>query len=195
MKAVLLDGSPDGHQLPGGIRQGLIDEMTNRGWTVNPVALASTQIAACRGSFSCWTKTPGTCSCADDGRTVAEMVIGSDAVVLLTRVTFGGYSSHLKKALDRLLPLLSPFFMLVDGETRYQPRYGRYPALIGVGVHPEPDEGMETLFRTLVSRNALNLHAPAHAACFFDSSLPIASIRTQFARILAQVTTERAGAR
>lgn len=169
--------------------------MKQRGWTVEPFSLSSANIAACLGEFKCWVKTPGTCVCADDGRTVAETMIGSDVVVLLTRVTFGGYSSTLKKALDRLLPLLSPFFTLIDGETHHKPRYGQYPALIGVGIHPEPDEAVEALFRTLVSRNALNLHAPAHAACVLDSSLAPASVRTRFARILAEVTAQRARAR
>lgn len=195
MKSILLDGLPEHDLLGGSLGEPLVAEIRRKGWTVDLIPLSSARIAACGGSLHCWTRTPGLCTCMDEGPTVAEKVIGSDLVVLLTRVTFGGYSSTLKKALDRLLPLLSPYYEVKDGETHQRPRYGQYPALIAVGVEPVPDEGAESTFRALVGRNAVNLHAPAHGVCFVDHEQPMASVRAQFGRVLHEVTAQRARAR
>jgi hypothetical protein len=37
-----------------------------------------------------------------------------------------------------------------------------------VGVQPRPDRESEEIFTTLVDRNAINMHAPEHAAVVFD---------------------------
>ena len=44
------------------------------------------------------------------------------------------------------------------------PRYARSPLLIGVGLLSNPDEESEQIFKTLVARNAINLHSPLSAA-------------------------------
>ena len=85
-----------------------------------------------------------------------------DLLVFLTHVTFGGYSSELKKAVDRLIPLLSPFFVKIGREIHHRPRYPRYPPILGVGLLPVPDQEKEKIFRTLVERNAVNYHSPFH---------------------------------
>jgi len=43
-----------------------------------------------------------------------------------------------------------------------------------VGVLPHPDEESERIFKTLIGRNAINMHNPAHAACvvYEDQSDP-----------------------
>ena len=131
--------------------------MTN--WT-----LRDEKIAYCLGCFECWTKTPGLCRIDDTGREVVESIIGGDLVIYLTPITFGGYSSELKKAVDRSIGLLSPFFTRIDGEVHHQARYDRYPSLLGIGVLPASHPVQEQIFDTLVGRNAINLHAPRHCS-------------------------------
>ena len=132
------------------------------GWTVMPWNLRDQKIAYCLGCFECWTKTPGLCRINDTGRDVARAVIGSDLTIYLTPITFGGYSSELKKAVDRIICLISPFFTRIEGEVHHHARYDRYPDLLGVGVLSAPHPAQEQIFRTLIGRNAINLHAPAH---------------------------------
>jgi len=122
------------------------------------------RIAPCTGCFGCWTKTPGQCVQHDDANAIPEAIVSSDLMVLLTSVTFGGYSSQLKKALDRSIPILLPFFGRYDGEVHHLPRYQRYPALVAIGVMDEPNERAERTFRALVERNAINMHVPSHEA-------------------------------
>lgn len=167
MRAFVMDGGPAAAaDRRGTARAGLAlrSDLDGRGYDVDAVLLCDTSIAYCRGCFECWTRTPGVCRTADPGRDLARRLIASDVAVFLTPVTFGGYSSELKKAVDRIIGLVSPFFCRVDGETHHVKRYRRYPAIVGLGVLPAPDPDDEEIFRTLVRRNALNLRAPASAA-------------------------------
>jgi len=162
VNALLLNGARD--DALNDVQAIVVQALGDAGATVNAVPLREMDIAYCLGCFNCWVKTPGLCTTNDAARDVARRHIQSDLLILLTPVTFGGYSSELKKALDRLIPNLSPFFTKIDGEVHHQRRYARYPRLVVVGVLDEPDEESERLFKTLVSRNALNMHPPAHAA-------------------------------
>jgi len=109
-------------------------------------------------------KTPGVCVIDDAGRDLAKKAIQCDLLTFVTPITFGGYSYQLKKAADRLIPLILPYFQLVGGEVHHQKRYAQYPVLLGLGTLPGPNEAQEQLFRTLVRRNAINFRNPNHAA-------------------------------
>jgi hypothetical protein len=164
VRAVILNGSHHGDQASAVLHGVIAGELAERGWEVEPFVLRDLGIAWCVGCFGCWERTPGQCVVDDAARDVAAAMIRSDLVVYLTPVTFGGYSSHLKKAVDRNNCLLEPFFTTVRGETHHVARYSRYPRLLGLGVLTRPDAEAERLFTTLVARNALNLHAPLHGA-------------------------------
>jgi multimeric flavodoxin WrbA len=156
MKALILNGAKGGDAWMATIHRAVSKTMRAAGWELREFILADEPIADCMGCFGCWVKTPGVCVIPDLGRDVAEAVIGSDLLVLLTPVTFGGYSSILKKAIDRIIPLLSPFFMKIHGEVHHQGRYDRYPSFLGIGVMQSDDEESTRLFTTLIERNALN---------------------------------------
>src|SRR6185369_14797581 len=79
-------------------------------------------------------------------------------------VSFGGYSSELKKAVDRWLPLGLPYLYQMHGEIHHTPRYPRYPRLVGIGVQTEANVEEAAIFRAVVGRNAINFHAPSYAA-------------------------------
>ena len=121
--------------------------------------LRDIKIAPCTGCLRCWTKTPGECVTDDEQRKIYADVARSVAVILITPVTFGGYSSELKKGMDRLIPVLLPFFRKYDGETHHPSRYGKEWNLYGLGTMPGHDEEMEALFKDLVHRNSLNMHS------------------------------------
>jgi multimeric flavodoxin WrbA len=170
MKVVILDGdrAPDGAAARA--VEALAAALTARGDEVVRWSLREVALAHCQGCFECWTKTPGRCRARDEGNEVAASVIGSHAMVWATPVTFGGYSSTLKKIVDRLICLILPFFTTVEGETHHAARYEHYPLLLVLGSVAAPDPDQVGLFARLVERNALNMHAPLHRAVTFTAA-------------------------
>jgi multimeric flavodoxin WrbA len=162
VKATILNGALTGDSFVDSAATALEAALTAQGWTVTTWTLREDKIAYCLGCFQCWTTTPGLCRIDDVGREVTASMIDSNLIIWLTPITFGGYSSALKKAVDRSICIVSPFFTRIDGEVHHKARYAHYPALLGIGVLAAPHAAQEQIFDTLISRNALNLHAPAH---------------------------------
>ena len=144
-----------------------------KGNEVDVVILGDEIIAACIGCFGCWLRTPGKCVIMDTGRELPKKLMESDVVFLLTPVTFGMYSSELKKAIDRVAcPILLPFFKKINDEIHHSKRYEVYPSLVSIGVLPNPDKESENIFRTLVERNGINLHSTAIARFVYSKDKP-----------------------
>jgi hypothetical protein len=162
MNALVLDGSR-GTECRGALAA-LQRALAEAGYATEVIPLHERTIAPCRGCFGCWVKTAGECVIDDEGRQVARAIARCDLLVYLTPVTFGGVSSELKKALDRMIPNISPFFARVRGETHHQRRYRKTPRLIGLGILSQLDREAERVFKTLVERNGLNLRTPRTAA-------------------------------
>ncbi len=181
MRALILDGTAKDEDE---ITEIVTGELKNLGYDVTGLILREKEIAPCLGCFGCWIKTPGICVVDDDGREVVRMAVQSDVMIFLSPVTFGGYSSNLKKALDRIIPIASPFFMKIGGEIHHRPRYARYPSIIGVGALPQPDEESGRIFKTLVKRNAINLHAPSHSAGVIVKTDPPDKIKDDIKKLL-----------
>lgn len=159
MNVVVLDGSPRDSR--GASARALAAETgalaRSGGHDVTAFALDGLDIKPCRGCFACWVKHPGTCAIADDEEPVLRAMASADVLIWVTPVTFGGYAPALKKALDRFIPTILPFFVIRSGEVHHPPRYERRRSLLVLGTRPAPDAEAERIFHSLVGRNALNL--------------------------------------
>ena len=164
MKALLLDGSRENEPDLNDIKNSFEKELKAKGWDVEAIELKNLDISPCIGDFKCWIKTPGICITDDIARDVTRKLVQSDLLVFLTPVTFGGYSSLLKNALDRSLGIMLPYFTKIEGKTHHKKRYKNYPRLIALGTLPASNPKEEKIFKTLVSRNAINAHSPSYAA-------------------------------
>lgn len=163
LKAVIFNGAKEGDLIIKAIEASLMNQLTKYGWEVDPIELRNMQIAACKGCFDCWIRTPGNCVINDYGRETTKKAIQSDMMVWLTPITFGGYSPELKSALDRIIPILLPYFESHHGQFHHKMRYKKYPKLLVIGVKGS-DIGDEETFLALVERNILNFRPPAYAA-------------------------------
>jgi multimeric flavodoxin WrbA len=164
MKALLLNGSRENEPDLSDIKSTFESQLKSKGWEVEAVDLKNLNMSKCNGCFKCWIKTPGVCITDDVARDVTRKLVQSDLVVFLTPVTFGGYSSLLKNALDRSLGIMLPYFTKIDGQTHHKKRYKNYPRLIALGILPASNPQEEKIFKNLVSRNAINAHSPSYAA-------------------------------
>jgi multimeric flavodoxin WrbA len=187
--ALLLDGRRDDDPTLALAHEALVDGLAAGDWAVDDWRLRDDKIAWCAGCFKCWTTTPGVCAHHDDGRKVAERWVRSDLVVFLTPVTFGGYSSELKKALDHVLPTLLPFMRRRDGDTRHPQRYGRKRDLLVVGTVPAGQAGGAEVrtFRRLVERNTLNMQPPRWTAGVLEDGVGEWEVRVAVNALLADV--------
>ena len=164
MRVTVLNGSRQNDHTMDNIHDIIADQLAVIKWDTTSFTLHQFNSTHCTGCFDCWLKTPGLCKFNDDGRQIAEAYIKSDLVIFFTPITFGGYSSELKKVLDRIICLIAPYFIKINGETHHQPRYEKYPMLMGIGVLSQPESNSEQIFNTLISRNALNFHSPFHVS-------------------------------
>ena len=156
MEIVILDGCAEANPFAGS----LLDLAREHGFVVRHFVLSKLCLAPCTGDFDCWTRTPGRCRTRDAGQDIASAMRHAGLVVLLTPVISGGYSADLKKAIDRLIGLVHPFFSERDGLTRHHPRYQNYPPMLFLGIGD--DAAAADIFHEYAGGNAINLIAPRY---------------------------------
>jgi multimeric flavodoxin WrbA len=167
---ILNGGSRDGR---GETCRKIADVVANvsrsKGWNVTAYDLDGLNIKPCRGCFACWLKHPGTCAIKDDEGPILKAMAESDAQAWITPVTFGGYGPALKKALDRFIPNILPFFTKRRGEIHHPQRYDKRKRLLAFGTRPSPAAEAERIFHGLVQRNAINLNSiMVESRIFYD---------------------------
>lgn len=142
-------------------------------------------IFPCRSCGSCGLSTPGICAFNDDMPHILKAVGPAGTLIFLTRITFGGYSSQLKKAIDKLMVLGYPLYTVKKGHMLHPMRYGKKSLLV-IGVAGEHHcEGKESNFRLLAQQNAMNLMATYRETVLH----PGEDTGTEMSRLLA--TAER----
>lgn len=156
MKALLLNGAEEDDRFTNQIGSMIMETGKKNGWQIDNVLLRAKEISSCKGCFYCWIKTPGQCIIKDDAKDILKKIVNTDLLIYLTPITFGGYSYHLKKVLDRSIGIIMPFFRRVQGEVHHQMRYEKYPFLLGVGVDFNSDKNNSNIFTNLIERNSLN---------------------------------------
>jgi len=163
-RALVLNGALAGDETLEPVEEALFTLLREESTEIRDYAMRDVPLAHCQGCFECWTTTPGLCKTEGDaGREITAALIKSDLLVILTPVTFGGYSSEIKKVMDRIICLVLPFFRRVEGEVHHSRRYPSYPAMAAIGVLGAPDEEQARIFRSLVERNARNMDCPVTA--------------------------------
>ena len=184
MKAVFFKGSPPAGRDPLSNRAAAVSALLkSRGWETKAFPLAAMDIKACRGCFSCWTRTPGRCIIQDDDQeAILRAWAGAERIILLTPVTFGGYGPELKKTLDRVLPILLPFFTRIQGETHHPQRYPLPRRLLAVGTLKQEDAESEGAFRRLVGRNALNMGDVETTTLVFSGDASLATMEKRLSQ-------------
>jgi len=82
------------------------------------------KVNPCTGEFNCWLKNPGKCYQEDDMNMLYPKLREADIWVLATPVYVDGVSGSMKNLMDRLVPLLQPFFELREDHCRHPLREG-----------------------------------------------------------------------
>jgi multimeric flavodoxin WrbA len=137
--------------------QSLAQVLTVQGHGVNTLELRSMDLRQCSGCFGCWLKTPGVCATQDQHGQLLRAFLDADVVVLASPLVLGFSSGLLKRAADKLIPVLLPYIDASSGECRHYLRYSKAPRL-AVLYQDEPDTADEdrAITREIWSRMARN---------------------------------------
>ncbi len=164
MRAVILDGFEE-ENLIGAILKKMFKE---KGKKFSYFKLKDINILPCRSCGACAYKTPGKCVFEDDMANIIRAFAKSDVMIMLTPISFGGYSSQLKKALDKFVAVGVPLYIVKDGHMLHPMRYDS-KLIIGIGTVLKDVKGVENNFRTLVERNGLNMQCTQRTLIFKPS--------------------------
>lgn len=131
---------------------------------VEHITLSNAEILPCMGCFDCWLKTPGRCIITGDAaNSIVAKIVAADAVILLSEITFGGFSADTKSLVDRIVQTCLPYFEIDNNEMHHVPRYDSFPAWIAIGYGDACEAEKQTFVR-LAKRNALNFHPKSYFA-------------------------------
>lgn len=164
MSSVILDAFESEKSIGNTLKR-LLEE---KGQEFSHFKLKDMNILPCRSCGSCGVKTPGKCVLDDDMHGIMRAIAPSSLIIMLTSIRFGGYSSQLKKVLDRTMVMGLPLYIVKDGHLLHPMRYGK-KSLLGIGLAEENLQGQEENFRTLVARNALNMQFACNTLIFKPS--------------------------
>ena len=122
MKICVLNGNPEPSDFDEYVAQFSV-RATEKGHSVKVLQLRDMDIKYCVGCFGCWIKTPGECVAKDDSARVCRTVVHSDLLICASPVKMGQVSALMKKTLDKLIPLVLPYFTVREGEIHHPQRY------------------------------------------------------------------------
>ena len=95
----------------------VIHDLDEKGW--NRIASEYTgwevvsdngKIKPCTGCFGCWLKEPGQCVIKDGYDRMGALIHKADSVIVISRYTYGGFSSFIKNVFDRSIGWVLPYF-------------------------------------------------------------------------------------
>lgn len=146
-----------------------IDTQISESEDLKYINLASMKIANCVGCFGCWTKTPGKCFIRDDASKIYPYIAKSDSVVYISKIKYGSYDTIMKTMIERAIPIQQAFIRIHNSETHHVQR-NVLPKDATIIAYGSTDSEEQEIFRTLVSRNALNMNFKSYKIIFVSET-------------------------
>ncbi|MCE9577917.1 MAG: NAD(P)H-dependent oxidoreductase [Deltaproteobacteria bacterium] len=171
MATIILSAASPQHPSLQALAACLVTELARTGETdIQTFDLATIKLAYCQGEFDCWVKTPGYCRSLDTEQVIVQAIHDADNLILLDAITFGGHGYTLKRAMDRMICLLAPFFEKRAALTHHRGRYDHVANLFALGWLPAPDSSQARTWREFAEANAINMLAPRFGAAVVDDT-------------------------
>ena len=95
-------------------------------------------ISHCIGCNYCWLKTPGICMIKDDYEPILKRMIEAEQIWLIADTKFGFVSYQAKNIIDRIMPMVTMYLKMENGQMRHVMRY-RHTADFGVVYYGEAE--------------------------------------------------------
>ena len=130
----------------------------------------------CIGCFGCWLKTPGTCVIKDDFQNMGKTLSKVDEFIIISRSSFGGYSSSVKNVLDRSISYVMPYFEIRKGEMHHAERYHKNLVVSAIIYGEDMTDLEKETSQNLLTANALNLNGTIGKLEFYPSAKDIQEV-------------------
>ncbi len=161
MSIALLDGTKKNDSFSKMLVEslGVLDE------TLEHLKLEDMSIEPCRNCGGCSYKTPGSCIVKDHTPLMMRCIVNAERFCVLTYISFGGYSSVTKKAMDKLVLMGLPNFVVYKGRLQHPNRYPKEnlesisPNII-IAIIDNNTEVEKQNFEKLVKANELIMRIP-----------------------------------
>lgn len=165
MKAVVVSFAPEDRRPLRAAYQELEVELARAGYiSIERFDVSRLKLGFCQGEFDCWLRTPGRCKIHDAEQELTAAIPSADALVFFGPTAFGGFCHQLKRAIDRTICLIAPFFETRNSLTHHSARYAHLPPLFALGWQKEPSVEREVTFAALNDAQAINFSAPGRGA-------------------------------
>jgi len=123
----------------------------------------------CIGCLGCWLKVPGRCLIKDEYQEMGVKLSKVDELLIISKATFGSYSSAVKNVLDRSISYVSPYFVIRNGEMHHKERYHKNLKVSAVFYGEDMTEAEKETSVGLVVANAVNLNGTVGNIDFVNS--------------------------
>ena len=136
----------------------------------------SGKIKKCMGCFGCWLKTPGRCVIPDEYQRMGELAAKAEELTIISKCSFGSYSSFVKNVLDRSISYVLPFFEIREGEMHHRKRYDNQFLMRVIFYGSDITEEEKETAKELVKANAVNLHGKVKEVLVVESAEMIGEV-------------------
>ncbi len=127
-------------------------------------------IPMCIGCGSCTERTHGLCVFDGDIHKVMKEWPSSDLVIQIDKITFGGFSSTMKRLIDHLMLIKRYPYIVYQGELHHENRYPKTQSLWVLGIATSKNPKQAKTFEQLIQRQQLSLKSPIAVCTIFDAS-------------------------
>lgn len=128
---------------------------------------ANEKSAPCQGCFKCWLKNAGYCVIKDKLQHIGAVIGASDQITIVSKITYGGYSSQIKKVLDRSIGTSLPFFTYRGWKTHHMKRYRRKKSL-NIYLYGQCSKAEKETAQEFVKMNCINFGIDKANLTFLD---------------------------
>lgn len=127
---------------------------------------------SCIGCFNCWFKRPKACAYNDELKTIGNLILNCDEIIIISKCVMGCYSSTVKQILERCISYVEPFFEIRNKRIRHKLKANKklkWNCLFYGNTTPDD----EILASYLVKENVQNFNATLESLKFFSNDIEI----------------------
>ena len=105
--------------------QAAIQELKRTAPDIQVIHAYERNFRPCVGCNACWLVTPGICAVKDGYEKLLKAYLQCDTVLFLSGTALNFVDFRMKNLIDRLLPLVTMYIRIADGQCRHVPRYDK----------------------------------------------------------------------